>query len=225
MKKQIAIKIAVFAIALFSVYFGHSQTITKLSHADMEKWQSVGDGKVTVVAGQLFMEEIEGSVGFAVISPGVYGDIVLRFEIMTLNPATVMGALLNISDIGDSENLTISNGNKGAFGFFTKEIENYIFGFREMAHNSMPFIRKSPVAGTESGILGLADHEPMQSGWRYLVECGKKGTNLWLKIDGKSIIEVTDNQPLQKGKIGIRVRGTGSDLGKCMVRNIEIIGE
>ncbi len=212
-------------ILFFTVLGLQAQTVTKFSPADLEKWQSLGDGKGTVVSGQFLLEETEGSVGFAVISPGIYNDVVLRFEILTMNAATVMGAVSNISDTGNSTSLTIAEGNKGAFGFFTKEIENYIFGFREMAHNSMPFIRKSPVIGNETGILGLADHEPMQSGWRYLVECGKTGSKLWLKIDGKTIIDVSDSNPLEAGKIAIRVRGTGSDLGKCLIRNLEIEGE
>lgn len=209
-------------IVLFLSFTVKSQTTHKFLPADLVKWSTLGDGRASVIAGQLYMEETEGSVGFNILSPEIYGDVVLRFEIMTMNPATVMGALLNISDLGNSTNLTITEGNKGSFGFFTKEIENYFFGFREMAHNTMPFIRKSPVAGTDQGNLGLADHEPMQSGWRYLVECGKNGTRLWLKIDGKTIVDVTDDKPLDAGKIGIRVRGTGSDLGKCMIRNLEI---
>jgi len=212
-------------ISVFIVLGLNAQTVTKISPADMEKLQTLGFGKGSVVSSQFYIEETEGSVGFAVISPEIYNDVVIRFEIMTMNAATVMGAILNISDNGSSTSLTIEDGNTGAFGFFTKEIENYIFGFREMAHNTMPFIRKSPVSGSETGILGLADHEPMQTGWRYLVECGKKGSKLWLKIDGETLIEVTDSNPLEAGKIAIRVRGTGSDLGKCMVRNLEIVGE
>lgn len=213
-----------FILFVFA-FFVEAQTVTKISTTDLEKWQTLGLGKGTTVSGQFFIEETEGSVGFAVISPEIYNDVVMRFEIMTMNAATVMGAILNLSDNGSSTSLTIEDGNTGAFGFFTKEIENYIFGFREIAHNTMPFIRKSPVTGNETGILGLADHEPMQAGWRYLVECGKKGSKLWLKIDGETLIEVTDSNPLEAGKIAIRVRGTGSDLGKCMVRNVEIIGE
>lgn len=212
-------------ISIFIVFGLNAQTVTKFNPSDLEKWQTLGVGKRSVVSGQFYIEETEGSVGFAVISPENYNDVVLRFEIMTMNAATVMGALLNISDNGNSTSLTIEDGNKGAFGFFTKEIENYIFGFREMAHNTLPFIRKSPVSGNETGILKLADHEPMQTGWRYLVECGKKGSKLWLKIDGEILIEVIDSEPLEAGKIAIRLRGTGSDLGKCMVRNVEIVGE
>jgi len=219
MKRQATI------ISFFIVFALNAQTVTKFSPTDLEKWQTLGLGKGSVVSGQFFIEETEGSVGFSVISPEIYNDVVMRFEIMTMNAATVMGALMNISDNGSSTSLTIEDGNTGAFGFFTKEIENYIFGFREMAHNTMPFIRKSPVSGNETGILKLADHEPMQAGWRYLVECGKKGSKLWLKIDGETLIEVTDSNPLEAGKIAIRVRGTGSDLGKCMVRNVEIEGE
>jgi len=65
----------------------------------------------------------------------------------------------------------------------------------------------------------------MHSGWRHLVECGKKGTRLWLKIDNEIVIDVIDENPLDAGKISLRVRGTAGESGKCMIRNLEITGE
>ena len=160
-----------------------------------------------------------------IFSPEKYKDVVLRYEVMTMNPATVLVAILNASDKGESTNLTITEDNKGSFGFWTKEVEDYMFGFRVMAHNSTPFLRKYPVTGNGKEEIGLANKDIMHSGWRHTVECGKKDSKLWLKIDGDTIIDVTDDKPLEAGKIAIRVRGTGSDLGKSMIRNLEIIGE
>lgn len=211
-------------ISMFFVCFAQAQSIQKFSPNDLEKWQSAGQGKGYVTHGQFMMEEIEGSKGFMIFSPEKYADVVLRYEVMTMNPATVLVALLNASDLGESAELTVKE-NSDSFGFWTSEVEDYMFGFRVMAHNSTPFLRKHPAPdGKESGI-GLAKKDVMHSGWRHLVECGKKGKNLWLKIDGETLIDLEDGSPLGAGKIAIRVRGTGTDLGKSMIRNLEIIGE
>ena len=202
-----------------------AQTVSKYSSVDLEKWQSLGKGKGYVTHGQFYMEEVESSLGFMIFSPEIYGDVILRYEVMTMNPATVLVVLLNASDIGKSNDITLTGSNSDRFGFWTKEVEDYMFGFRVMAHNSTPFLRKHPVTGTDNGIIGLAEKDVMLPGWRYTVECGKSGSKLWLKIDNKTIIETTDEKPLGAGKIALRVRGTAGDLGKCMIRNLEIIGE
>ncbi|MDB4582552.1 hypothetical protein N9164_05325 [Draconibacterium sp.] len=202
-----------------------AQTVTKYSPQELETWKSLGDGKGYVTHSQFMMEEVEGSIGYMIFSPEKYKDVVLRYEVMTMNPATVLVAILNASDIGKSTDLTITDDNHGSFGFWTKEVEDYMFGFRVMAHNSTPFLRKHPAPeGGESGI-GLAKKDVMHSGWRHTVECGKKNSRLWLKIDGETLIDITDDNPLDAGQIAIRVRGTASDLGKSMIRNLEIIGE
>lgn len=213
------------AVLVLFVGVVQAQTVTKYSPKDLKSWQSLGDGLGYVTHSQFMMEEVEGSIGFMIFSPEKYKDVVLRYEVMTMNPATVLVAVLNASDKGNSTDLTISNDNKGSFGFWTKEVEDYMFGFRVVAHNSTPFLRKHPVVDGGDGIIGLTEKDVMHSGWRHLVECGKKGTKVWLKIDGETIIDVTDDKPLEAGKIAIRVRGTGSDLGKSMIRNLEIIGE
>lgn len=218
MKKTILVFVLILPILI------QAQTITRYTPDEMERWQSLGDGKGYITHGQFCMEEVEGSLGFMVFSPEKYNDVILRYEVMTMNPATVLVALLNASDIGDSSDLTISKDNKGSFGFWTKEAEDYMFGFRVMPHNSTPFLRKHPVNGNSDGKIGQAEKDVMIPGWRYTVECGKKGSKLWLKIDDKTIIETTDKNPLGAGKIALRVRGTAGDLGKCMIRNLEIIG-
>ena len=218
--KNLILVVLIFASATIQ-----AQTVTKYSPNELESWQSLGDGLGYVTHGQFMMEEVEGSIGFMVFSPEKYNDVILRYEVMTMNPATVLVALLNASDIGSSSNLTITDDNKGNFGFWTKEAEDYMFGFRVVAHNSTPFLRKHPATDGVNSTIGLAEKDMMHSGWRHLVECGKKGNNVWLKIDGETIIDVTDEKPLKAGRISIRVRGTGSDLGKSMIRNLEIIGE
>lgn len=201
-----------------------AQTVTNYSPKELESWKSLGSGNGFVTHGQFFMEEVEGSKGFMILSPHKYKDVVLRYEVMTMNPATVLVALLNASDIGNSNDLTLKD-NSDTFGFWTKEVEDYMFGFRVMAHNSTPFLRKHPAPAGGSSTIGQAEKDVMHSGWRHKVECGKKGKRIWLKIDGKIIIDVTDDKPLEAGQIAIRVRGTANDLGKSMIRNLEIVGE
>ena len=219
MKNLLALFLLLFATVSFS------QTSTKYSPKDLEKWETLGDGKGYSTHDQFMMEEVERSSGFMILSVDKYRDVILRYEVMTMNAGTVLVAILNASDIGKSINLTIPDDYKGSFGFWTKEVEDYMFGFRVMAHNSTPFLRKHPALKGESSSIGLAEKNVMLPGWRYTVECGRKGTKIWLKIDGETIISVTDDNPLEAGKLAIRVRGTASELGKSMVRNLEIIGK
>ncbi len=195
--------------------------IAKYSPRDLEAWPTIGEGNGFVTHGQFFMEEVEGSNGFMLLSPEKYDDVILRYEIMTLNPATVLVAILNASDMGESTDLSLEE-NSDTFGFWTKEVEGYMFGFRVMAHNSTPFLRKHPAKQGESAQIALADKDVMHSGWRHQVECGKKDGRLWLKIDEETLFYVVDEVPLAAGKIAIRVRGTANELGKCMIRNLEI---
>ena len=217
-------KILIFVLLLMVSGMLSAQTVTKYAPKELATWKSLGIGNGFVTHGQFFMEEVEGSKGFMILSPNKYKDVVLRYEVMTLNPATVLVAILNASDIGSSTDLTLKD-NSDTFGFWTKEVEDYMFGFRVMAHNSTPFLRKHPVPDGGSSTIGQAIEDVMHSGWRHKVECGKKGKRIWLKIDGNTIIDVTDDQPLDAGQITIRVRGTANELGKSMIRDLEIVGD
>ncbi len=214
--------LAIVSLLLISVQL-FAQT-KEYSPQDLEKWVTIGEGNGFVTHGQFFMEEVEGSKGFMLLSPEKYNDVIVRYEVMTLNPATVLVALLNASDIGATTDLTLAE-NSDSFGFWTSQVEDYMFGFRVMAHNSTPFLRKHPAEAGQNSQIGLAEEDVMHSGWRHKVELGKEGKRLWMKIDGKTIIDVTDENPLKEGKIAIRVRGTASELGKCMMRNLEIEGK
>ncbi len=215
----------IIVILVLFVAVVQAQIVTKYSSKDLESWQRLGAGKGYTTHNQFMMEEVEGSIGFMIFSPEKYKDVILCYEVMTMNPATVLVAIINASDNGSSSDLSITEDNNGSFGFWTKEVENYMFGFRVMAHNSTPFLRKHPAANGGNTTIGLAEKDVMHSGWRHIVELGKKGSKLWLKIDGEIIIDVADNKPLDAGRIAIRVRGTAGVLGKCMIRNLEIIGE
>ncbi len=215
----------VLLVLLFAFCFsGNAQKVTGYSPEELETWKTLGEGKGFVTHGQFLMEEVDGSKGFMILSPEKYKDVVLRYEVMTLNPATVLVALLNASDIGESNELTL-NENSDNFGFWTKEAEDYMFGFRVMAHNTTPFIRKHPVPQDGNSGLGLSEKDVMHSGWRHTVECGKEGNRVWLKIDGDTLIDVNDQKPLDAGFIAIRVRGTANELGKSMIRHLEIKGD
>jgi len=53
-------------------------------------------------------------------------------------------ALLSVSDVGDSDKLTVPEDFDGSLGLFTKENEDYFFAFKNGPHNVTPFVRKSP---------------------------------------------------------------------------------
>lgn len=221
MKTYLTVLMQVIVCALFAQPIDKEQFF---SPNDLESWLRVGDGNAFVTHGQFYMEEVENSKGFMILSPDKYENLILRYEVMTLNPATVLVAILNASDPGESTDLTLADDYDGNFGFWTREAEDYMFGFRVMAHNTTPFIRKHPVTQGK-GIIGLAKKDVMHSGWRHLVECGKEGGRIWLKIDNEVIIDAVDPEPLHAGRIAVRVRGTAKELGKCMIRNLVIEGE
>src|SRR5660397_62527 len=102
------------AVLVLFVGVVQAQTVTKYSPKDLESWQSLGDGLGYVTHSQFMMEEVEGSIGFMIFSPEKYKDVILRYEVMTMNPATVLVAILNASDKGESTNLTITEENKGS---------------------------------------------------------------------------------------------------------------
>jgi hypothetical protein len=214
----------IISVFLFLVITDLSAQTQKISSTELESWQSIGQGNGFVTHGQFFMEELEGSQGFMILSPEKYEDVVLRYEVITLNPATVLVAILNASDIGNSNSLTLKE-NSDTFSFWAKSVQDYMFAFRTQAHNSTPFLRKYPGMPEEKKQLALAEKDIMHSGWRHKIECGKKGNYLWLKIDEETIFDATDTTPLNAGKIALRVRGTASELGKCMIRNLEIEGQ
>lgn len=118
----------------------------------------MGKGKVEKSGSQVAMQESDDSKGIMLVSPNVYdNDVVVRYKVMALTPATVLVALLSVSDLGESEQLTVPANYDGSLRLFTAEKENYFFAFKNGPHNVTPFVRKSP----ERKTLGSASENTM----------------------------------------------------------------
>ena len=175
---------------------------TKVSNAELLKWTFNGIGKVYDESGrQICLQEGENSLGVGLYSPLSYkGDVVMRYKVMPLNAATVLVNLLCMSDEGESLELTFPDGYDGSMGPILNK-EDYFIAFRNSPHATAPFISKNPKAGQ----LAIADKL------------------VWLKVDGKTVVQCTDPNILPGGHLGIRLRGLVGHPAACVIRDLSIL--
>lgn len=193
----------------------------EISADELVNWNLVGKGRVMQHGTQISLQESDDSKGIMLVSPDAYGDdIVVRYKVLALTPATVLVALLSASDEGATADLTIPEDFDGSLGLFTGEKENYFIAFKNAPHNVTPFIRKSPYAGET---LGSAVKNSMIAGVYYEIEVGKRGKKLWLSVDGKKIIKTEDPEPLGGGHLALRIRGTAGFKAGCLIKDLEIL--
>ena len=192
-----------------------------ISPDELIGWTLVGKGHAEKYGAQIAMQESDDSKGIMLVSPDAYsGDIIVRYKVMALTPATVLVALVSLSDVGESLNLTIPEDFDGSLGLFTGEKENYFFAFKNAPHNVTPFIRKSPDV---NNTLGSASENKMIAGIYYDIEIGKYGEKLWLSVDGEKIIEAEDSESLKGGHLALRIRGTAGFKAGCLIKDLEIL--
>lgn len=197
--------------------FGKNKS--EISPDELLNWTVMGKGKVEKSGSQVAMQESDDSKGIMLVSPDVYdNDVVVRYKVMALTPATVLVALLSVSDVGDSDQLTVPEDFDGSLGLFTSEKENYFFAFKNGPHNVTPFVKKSP----EGKTLGSASENTLIAGVYYDIEVGKKQGKLWLTVDGEKLFETTDPEPLKGGHIALRIRGTAGFKAGCLLKDLEI---
>ena len=203
-------------------YLKDGFTVEAFSHKDLLKWESWGKGIVANGShGQLILSESDSSKGIMILSPKIYGkDVILSYDLMSLRPATVCIVEL-LAHNTDDYNLKLPEDYDGNVEYLFKNINMYMFTFLNAAHNKPgPFIRKYPEPGTEP--LVQTDKQFMQSGIYYHVELGKIGSKLFLKIDDQMILETTDANSFNAGKIILRIRGTAHEVASCLIRNVKI---
>jgi len=195
---------------------------TKIEPNDLNQWNFYGIGSKGIWGNQFYMkEDANSSKGVMIISPKSYDDsVVVKYEIMTLNAPTVCVTILSASNEG--KDLKIPADYDGAMGLWTDKVNNYFFAFRNEAHGFTPFLRKYPEQEGKDATMVAAPKNVMTSGQYYHVEVGRKGYKLWLKINGKIVLNVKDSSPLQGGNIAIRLRGTAGEHAACLIKNMEI---
>lgn len=219
MKKQISL------LMIIGMIFS-SLSAQKITPEALNEWSFLGQGTKMVESHNMFFmkEEPKQSNGVMIVSPKSYSDkVTVKYDVMTLKPAAVLVAILSASDLGQSTDLTIPQNYDGSMSLWINDVESYFYAFRNAPHNYTPFIRKYPVAQGEDPALVSMDDNIMHPGVFYSIELGQDGSYVWLKVDGKKVLETRDATPLTGGHIAFRIRGTAGEYAACLMRNLEII--
>lgn len=187
----------------------------------LKKWTSHGKGMLEKNHGQAVMHETEGSLGFMLVSPQSYGNhTIVSYDVMALNPATVLVVELAAHNSGD-KGLELDGDYDGNVKYLFEHVPMYMFAFHNAAHNKTgPFVRKYPFPGGEP--LASTSANLMHAGKYYHVELGMEGDALWFALDGRRIWTVRDPEPYTGGKVILRIRGTAHETASCLVKNLKI---
>ena len=198
-----------------------NEIVQEFSHKDLSGWASYGLGAIEANHGQTLMHETEGSVGYMLVSPESYGkNTRVSFDVMTLNPATVLVVEMN-AHTGDDYTLNLAPDYDGNVQYLFSNVRMYMFAFHNAAHNKPgPFVRKYPEPGTEP--LARAEKQYMQVGRYHQVEMGLEEGKIWFRVDGKKVLHVKDGAFYEGGKVILRIRGTGHETASCLLRNLKI---
>jgi len=188
--------------------------------SDLSKWKLLGKGEVSTWGDQVSLKEVDDSKGVMLISPEIFkNDVILNFKVYALTPATVIVAMLSVSDEGESDELTIPDNYDGSIGLWTEIKENYFIAFKNAPHNKTPFVKKNPKSQKP---LIAAKENYMIAGIYYEIEVGKKKGKLWFSIDGEKVFETLDANPLTSGHIALRLRGTAGFSAGCLIKDLII---
>ncbi len=193
----------------------------QINESKLFQWAFLGRGEINIDEGNkaLFMTETEGSKGVTLVSPESYGEnCVVTLKAKPMSYESVIVIMLNVSNKDTGGEIEIPADYDGNFGFWTDgNVQNYLFAFHNSAHQRKPFILKNP--GTE--VLAENDKNVTKEQW-FDVEVGKSGSRIWLKIDGETIIEATDQEgkALPGGKVCLRLRGTGDVVASALFKDV-----
>ncbi len=178
----------------------------KIAPEALADWRLLGKGKVSLgLNEQVVVQEMDDSQGVMLVSPTFYeGDVVVRYQVLALTPATVFITMLAATDLAAGR-LTIPDDYDGGMALWTGDAANYFFAFKNAPHGAVPFIAKNPDFAVTASAAG---QDGMVAGVYYDVEIGKEGAKLWLSIDGRTVVEWEDEHPIGGGHVALRLRGT-----------------
>ncbi len=189
---------------------------------ELLQWQSAGQGTIETFRDRaLQLTETEESEGLMIISPKSYGNqIVVRFSTMTLRPATVLVVMLSSSDGDGSGVLSIPEDFDGNLSNWNPEASDYFFAFHNAPHFRYPFVIRRQA--DSALLLQEASRSYMSVGRWHDVVCGRDGSQLWLKIDGKTVLNIKDPNPLDGGSIALRIRGSGTERASAFFKDLTL---
>lgn len=209
-----------FADAAVSKQIPSSWKEQKISSETLLKWKLLGQGKVFhLLNEQICLSESEDSQGVMLMSPDSYGDVILRYKILALTPATVLVTVLSASDASGKSTLSVGSDYQGGMKLLNEDSKNYLFAYKNAPHGAHPFVTKNP--GSVNSVNASAP-DLMVAGIYYDLEVKKIGKNISMSIDGKPIVEMQDNTPLGRGNILFRVRGTAGLTASCLIKDLRI---
>lgn len=219
-----------FIFSVFLILFNPAARaqVEKISAEQLDKWDFYGLGTKVVDSHDIFLmkEDPTQSKGVIVISPRPYSkNVVMRFEAMSLTPATVLVAVLSLSDHGGAGEITIAEGYDGTNGKWGAGASDcYFVVYKSEAHNHFPFLRKRSFPKKTKGWNVQYEHHRniMKHGVFHSVEVGRTNTTIWLKIDGKKIFKYKDPTPFGSGHLALRIRGTAGEYAACFIKDLEI---
>ncbi len=191
-----------------------------LSAKDLaENWSFHGMGVGRVQNRMFYMAEAEESAGVMLVSPNAYqGDLVLRYEIMPLNPGSVCVAILSAGSGSEPGAPLLPPEYDGGMGVWTRGISNYFFAFHNAAHDRSPFAVRYP----EGTPLGEHPANVVRSGEFSRIEIGRNGKTLWLTVNGIRLFDAEDADPLPGGHLALRLRGIQGMPAAALIRNLSV---
>ncbi|MEX0332411.1 MAG: hypothetical protein AB3N64_13400 [Puniceicoccaceae bacterium] len=219
MKNRPSFSSACFAI--LSTFMGLASAFAEsISVEELNSgWAFYGNGIRKAERGMLYMKESPGSLGVMLVSPDAYGEAVtVKYEIMPLTAASVCVLVMSASDPGDALTLNLPDNYDGSMGHWINSTENYFFAFHNASHNRFPFAIRFP----ERKLIDEHQESVMTNGKFHEVEVGRKDGKIWLKIDGKTIVEGVDEDPLGAGYLAFRIRGLSEEPAACLIRKVRI---
>lgn len=205
-----------------SANYLYSSRKETLSVDDLLSWDKWGNGYFGNFRNRAVqMTEDPHSEGIMLVSPKSYGrDVVVTFDVMTLRPATVLVFMHSISDGTGSESIVIPSGFDGAMSGWPSNATSYFFAFHNAPHFRYPFVNRWGPDGVQ--LLQEAGQDYMTPGKWHSIEVGRSGGQLWLKIDGERVLDVTDPDPFGGGHLAFRIRGSGTERASCFIKDVII---
>jgi len=215
MKKHLLL----LALMLFATAPIHaSETLIPLSD-----WELIGDGFTAPVDDAVLVSEYPGSTGVMLVSPHKYGnEVTVRFDIMPLNPETVLVAILAASNASEDASLGFPDNYDGSIVHLLEEVDSYFFAFHNAAHNRTPFVRKHPFIKGESQDLDVFDFNVMTTQWHHIDVTTTGRGAIDMKVDGETVLSAVDENPLPGGKVILRLRGTKTHTATALIRDLKI---
>ncbi len=187
---------------------------------ELINWRFLGQGSVfNIMNDQTCLTESDETQGVMLLSPVYYGgDVVVRYKALALTDASVFVTILSATDTA-AHALTIPGNYDGSMGFWTNDVANYFFAFKNAPHGGTPFISKNP---DSEGMSAAAKQDRMVAGVYYDIEVGKEGRKLWLSVDGEEVVSMEDRAPIVGGHVALRLRGTAGLKAAGLIKDLAI---